>query len=87
MVQKYLIENANVEPTLTLKLTDNWVEFNLRYVVDYKKRRMTKDELYKKINQAIDASQGKVRLASATFDIVGAPSVNVSLTDTTNKKT
>ena len=33
MVNKYLIEDAIVEPTLALTLTDNWLEFNLRYVV------------------------------------------------------
>ena len=41
MVKKYLIEDAIVASTLSLKLTDNWIEFNLRYVVDYKKRRFT----------------------------------------------
>ncbi|MCA0131606.1 mechanosensitive ion channel family protein [Winogradskyella alexanderae] len=79
MVKKYLIENANVEPTLSLKLTDNWAEFNLRYVVDYKKRRITKDTLYKNILNAIDKTDGKVTLASATFDIVGAPTLKVDL--------
>ena len=85
MVQKYLIENANVEPSLSLNLNDNWAEFNLRYVVDYKKRRTTKDELFKNLQQAIDATKGKVSLASATFDIVGAPSLNVNLTDNRSK--
>lgn len=79
MVKKYLIENANVEPTLTLKLTDNWVEFNLRFVVDYKKRRMTKDKLYRDIMEAIQKSEGQVTLASATFDVVGLPDINVAL--------
>lgn len=84
MVKKYLIENAHVEPTLTLKLTDNWVEFNLRYVVDYKKRRMTKDKLYKDIYNAIDKTEGKVTLASETFEIVGAPNIKIDMKDKNN---
>lgn len=73
MVQKYLIENANVAPTLSLKLTDNWVEFNLRFVVDYKKRRVTKDNLYRQIHEAIAQTEGAVQLASVTLELVNFP--------------
>ncbi|WP_088342249.1 mechanosensitive ion channel family protein [Robiginitalea sediminis] len=73
MVQKYLIENANVAPTLSLKLTDNWVEFNLRFVVDYKKRRVTKDSLYRQIHEAIAQTGGAVQLASVTLELVNFP--------------
>ena len=41
VVDKYYIEDAQVEPTLAITLTDNWIRFNLRYIVDYKKRRYT----------------------------------------------
>ena len=78
MVKKYLIENANVEPTLTLKLTDNWIEFNFRYVVDYKKRRITKDKLYQEIHRQFQINEPKVKLASATFSLVDMPDVNVN---------
>jgi small-conductance mechanosensitive channel len=70
MVHKYLIEDANVSPTVTLKLTDNWIEFNLRFVVDYKQRRITKDRLYRDIYDAIEKSGGRIQLASATVEIV-----------------
>ncbi|MGB5229158.1 MAG: mechanosensitive ion channel domain-containing protein, partial [Eudoraea sp.] len=39
VVERYYIEDAKVEPTLAITMTDNWIEFNLRYIVDYKKRR------------------------------------------------
>ena len=42
VVEKYYIENAEVDPTLAITMTDNWIQFNLRYIVDYKKRRYTK---------------------------------------------
>lgn len=79
MVQKYLIENANVEPSIGVKLTDNWIEFNLRYVVAYQKRRTTKTDLFVKILEAIENTKGKVALASATFEVVDLPELKVDL--------
>jgi len=81
LVRKYLIEDANTDPTVTLKLTDNWAAFNLRYVVDFKKRRSTKDRLFKDIHRALQLSGGKVMLASATFEVVGMPGIEVDLKD------
>ena len=78
MVRKYLIENANVQPSVTLNLTDNWAEFNLRYVVDYKRRRITKDLLFKQIWEGIEKSAGKVQLASETIEIQGWPGPKTS---------
>jgi small-conductance mechanosensitive channel len=46
MVNKYQVENASTEPLVILVANDNWVEFTLRYVVDYKKRGVTKDLLF-----------------------------------------
>lgn len=81
MVKKYMIENAHVSPTISLKLTDNWVEFKLRYVVDYKKRTITKTTLFTEMQKAIEATNGKVNLASATFELVGIPEVDVQFKD------
>lgn len=77
VVTKYYIENAQVEPTLAITNTDNWVEFNLRYIVDYKKRRFTKNILQEEIGKRILETNGKVLLASATFEIVSIPTIKV----------
>lgn len=79
MVSKYLIENANVEPTLSFSLTDNWVEFNLRYVVDYKKRRSTKYQLFARINDAIEASGGKIQISSESIEIIRMPELDINV--------
>lgn len=79
MVRKYLIENANVEPTVGVKLTDNWIEFNLRYVTAYEKRRSTKTELFTSILEAVGQTQGKVALASATFEVLEMPEMKVKV--------
>jgi small-conductance mechanosensitive channel len=77
MVKKYMIEDASVEPMVTMIANDNWVEFTIRYVVDYKKRRSTKDIIFTRIIEAIEKTDGKISLASATFELVGIPDLNV----------
>ncbi|MEZ4892944.1 MAG: mechanosensitive ion channel family protein [Saprospiraceae bacterium] len=77
VVNKYFIEDAQVEPTLAITMTDNWIQFNLRYIVDYKRRRLTKHLLNEKIGKAIMATDGKVTLASTTFEIVKIPRIDV----------
>ncbi len=77
VVNKYYIEDAEVEPTLAITMTDNWIQFNIRYIVNYKKRRYTKHLLNEKIGRAILETNGKVSLASATFEIVKIPNINL----------
>ncbi len=42
------------------------MEFMARYVVDYKRWPTTKDEIFRRLLDAIDGSGGKVALASAS---------------------
>ncbi len=77
MVRKYLIEDAQIEPMVTLIANDNWMEYKIRYVVDYKCRRGKKSELFNRILDEIDQTNGRVVLASATFELVGAPALDV----------
>lgn len=53
MVRHYRVEDANVEPMITLQATDNWIEFTVRYVVDYRKRRWMKDHLFTRILEEV----------------------------------
>ncbi len=78
--RKYAIEDALVELIVTLVANDNWMEFTtLRYVVDFKKRRSTKDLLFTRILDGGAASYGRVSMASATFHLVEAPVFDVRL--------
>lgn len=79
MLQKYRIEEASVSPTVTLVANDNWLEYTIRYVVDYKRRRSTKDQLFTRILDAFETSAGRVAMASATFHLVEAPVFDVRL--------
>lgn len=82
VVEKYYIENAQVNPTLAITMTDNWMEFNIRYIVDYKKRRSTKHLLNERIGKNIEATNGKVVLASSTVEIVRIPNVHINNNNT-----
>lgn len=73
MTNKYHIEDAKIEPMVFLVANDNWLEFSLRYIVDYKLRRVTKDKLFTRILEEIDKSHGRIIVASMTVDVVGFP--------------
>ena len=69
----------SVEPVVTAIVTDNWIEFTVRYVVDYKRRRITKDQLFTRILEAFDDTGGRVAIASTTIQIVETPAFDVRL--------
>lgn len=77
---RYRLEPAQTDPLVTLVANDNWVEFTVRYVVPFTLRRVTKDQLFSAILAAVDASDRKVQLASATYELVAAPALEVKLT-------
>lgn len=77
--KKFLLESAITEPLVTMVANDNWIEFTMRYVVDFKKRRTTKDALFSAILDDFEKTDGAVEIASATFHLVEAPPINVNL--------
>lgn len=79
MQNKYRLEDAQTEPMVSLIANDNWVEFTLRYVVNYKRRRATKTELFTKILTEIEATNGEIKFASATFQLVEPPEFKVQI--------
>lgn len=73
MTERLLIEKAQVEPMVTMAFDENWITFTLRFVVDYKKRRGTKNLIYIKALDMINNSNGKLEVASAAFEITAFP--------------
>ena len=74
-------EDAPVGPVVTMVANDNWLEFTLRYVVDYRKRRIVKDQLFTRILEEVDKSGDRIRLASATFELVNMPRLDVDVAE------
>jgi small-conductance mechanosensitive channel len=79
LVRSYRIEDARLEPLVTLIANDNWVEFTLRYVVNHRARRGAKDALFSRILKAVDATAGKVGMASMTVHLVEIPPLRVAM--------
>jgi len=79
VVRKYLVEDARVEPMILVAANDNWIEFTVRYVVDFKRRRTTKTTLFEKILDEFAATKGRVAVASTTLQIVDMPPLDVNV--------
>jgi hypothetical protein len=54
---------------ITLTFDENWITFTIRYVVDYKKRRSTKDQLYTKILEEIGKYDSIIMIATTTMEV------------------
>jgi small-conductance mechanosensitive channel len=74
MINIYKIENARVQPMVSMMFNESWITFTLRYVVDYKLRRATQTILYDTILSAIKHSDGKIHVASAAIEVTAFPS-------------
>lgn len=87
VVNKYRVENANIDPTVTITANENWITFTIRYIVDYKQRRTTKDIFFEKILESVESSNKRIIIGSAGFELLSAPSLNVQFKQINNKST
>ena len=79
IVKKYLVEEAMIDPMVTLVCTDNWIEFTVRYITDFKLRRSTKNRLFSLILDEFEATGGRVKIASTTMQLVDPQPFTVKL--------
>ncbi len=73
LVIAFKLEEASLVPTVFMRVTDNWIEFTGRYVVDYRKRRTTRDEIFTRVLNDFDATGGRVRFGSQTVEMIRSP--------------
>jgi small-conductance mechanosensitive channel len=79
VVRKYLVEDARVEPMVLMAANDNWLEYTVRYVVNFKRRRTIKTTLFEKILDEFAATKGRVAIASTTLQLVDIPPLDVNV--------
>jgi small-conductance mechanosensitive channel len=72
IVEQYAVQDMPVEPLLYIRMTDNWIEMTLRYVVDPRERRTVAGQLHLDLLKSFE-SEPDITVASATFEIVGFP--------------
>ncbi|MBU4246680.1 MAG: mechanosensitive ion channel domain-containing protein [Nanoarchaeota archaeon] len=70
--EKYYLEKRPTEPAIFIKLTDNWISFNIRYISETRNRRILHNKLSHLILEMIEKNK-KIKIASETIDIVGFP--------------
>jgi small-conductance mechanosensitive channel len=82
-VRRYALEDAQVDPMITLVANDNWLEFTARYITHYRTRRSVKDRLFTRFLEEVDKLDNRVRLASSTVEIVNLPAFDVAINNGT----
>ena len=72
-MQKYfVVPEFELEPTVYFKVTSNWVELHLRYLVEPKKRRSASSFIYSKVFQQVQ-QRDDITIASETMDLAVHP--------------
>lgn len=72
---RYGLELQDLEPRVYYRLTDNWIELALRFLVADHGPRGVKDIMSRQILEQFEGD--KISIASGTYDIVGFPPVRL----------
>ncbi len=73
MRARYAMADADLEPAVYWRITDNWLELSLRFLVHHRGVREVKDAVSRQVLAGLDAAG--IGIASATYDVVGLPPV------------
>jgi len=68
MGRTFLVPVVETRPKVFVRVTDNWLECSLRYVVDAKKRRDATDFIFRKVFAEV-RKRDDIQLASETMDV------------------
>lgn len=75
MQQRYFVGTADLMPRTYYRITDNWLELTVRFLVKDHGVRDIKDAVSRDILEAFD--NAGIGIASATYDVVGFPPIRV----------
>jgi small-conductance mechanosensitive channel len=71
MQRRYVLKRADLKPEVYYRLTDNWLELTVRFIVEDHDVRKLKDAMSRDILKQLDDAH--IGIASQTIEIVGAP--------------
>jgi small-conductance mechanosensitive channel len=74
--EKYYLPKKVTEPGIFLTLTDNWITFDIRYVVAVRERRVLHDRLSRLLLESVEGS-GSIRIAGETLSVTGTHEVRI----------
>jgi small-conductance mechanosensitive channel len=72
-----LASTPEIEPHVYMRLTDNWVNFSMRFLVPIEGGRKIKDGISRDLIDRLDAAG--IGIASGTYEIVGMPKLEVKV--------
>ena len=73
--KRFRVEPIDLEPRVFFRITDNWLELSLRFIVGTHLIRVIKDKMSRFI--VVELEKAGIGIASATYDIVGFPTIDV----------
>ena len=79
MQKRYLLTADDLNPKVYFRLTDNWVELTVRFLTADRGVRGVKDAMSRDVLAAFH--QADIGIASATFEIVGLPPLQINRGD------
>jgi small-conductance mechanosensitive channel len=79
--RRYMIKRDDLEPKVYYRLTDNWCEMAVRFIVDAHEVRAVKDKMSRDIIDGLDAAG--MGIASGTYEVVGMPELKVKIENKT----
>jgi small-conductance mechanosensitive channel len=74
--RRYFLKPADVTPRVYVRLTDNWLELSVRFVVRDHGIRDQKDAISRDILAGLDGAG--IPIASTTFEVVGLPPLRLA---------
>lgn len=77
--RRYFLERLGTHPRVYYRLTDNWLEMSVRFVVRDRGIREVKDAIGREVLREFDAAG--IALASATFEVTALPPLRVVAAD------
>jgi small-conductance mechanosensitive channel len=73
--ERFFIEAADIRPRSYMRITDNWIEFTVRFLVRTHDVRALKDAISREIMDGLDGAG--IGIASGTYQIVGIPPIRI----------
>lgn len=73
---RYALSETSLAPAVYWRITDNWLELSLRFLVPHRGVRAIKDRMSRDILTGLEAAG--IGIASATYDIVALPDITIA---------
>ena len=73
--EKFGVEPIELDPKVYYRITDNWLELTVRFVIGTHRIRGAKDAMSRYI--VVELDKAGIGIASATYDIVGFPAIEI----------